>query len=132
MKDGGTYTFSFLLTKLSAIGYTTVIFLLIGVLLTRILDMLLGKFQKDRFDPKSRISGLRLFTEIILQSFIIGVIGYMIRNIVERIPFPLDGVAGYQHSRLHELSSGSPISIVMVLFSDTIQAKISYLKKHYM
>ena len=54
----------------------------------------------------TRTNKFLVFLEICCQLFIIGILVYLLRNLVELIPFPLEGIYGYQHFRVRELYSG--------------------------
>jgi hypothetical protein len=63
-----------------------------------------------------------------MQIFVIGVLIYIIRNIVQFIPFPLEGFYGYQHSRVKELSSGGiAISFGVFYAQENIKQKLNYV-----
>jgi hypothetical protein len=126
MPSDPPFTPTFLVVKLADIGLVTVYFFVIGILFAKVFDSIYGKFRKDDYDKKSE---LIIFVEIILHLFLIGVVAYGLRNIVAAIPFPLEGVAGFQHDRLKELQGGAVLSIVLVFFQKNLMNKIKYFSK---
>jgi hypothetical protein len=120
------YTPSFLAVKLLDIGLVTVYFFAIGLLFAKVFDYIYGPFKEENYKDRSTAI---LFGEIILHLFLLGVVAYVLRNIVQMIPFPLDGVAGFEHARLKELEGGHVISIVLLFFQENLQAKLAYFAK---
>jgi len=86
---------------------------------------LLNKITPE-VDEKSPI---RTFFEVSLQFAIVGVIVYLSRNFIKRIPFPLEGVHGYTHSSLGELRSLPLMVFIFMFFQTKTQEKMRYLMK---
>lgn len=126
------YTLPFLITKILAIGYVTVIYFFLGMGLAKLFDIFYGRFDKSSFNPSVNVSGLWLTLDIILHIFLLAIVIYAIRNVVERIPFPLDGIAGYKHSRLKELQGGIIFSSIAIIFSKNLTDKVKYFMKTYL
>jgi len=126
MSKEAPYTLQFLGVKLLDIGLVSVYFFVIGIAVAKVFDYIYGDFDKEKYEKHSK---LRLFFEIVLHLFLLGVVAYLLRNIVERIPFPLDGLAGFDHGRLKELEGGHVMAIVMILFQKNLQDKIAYFVK---
>ena len=119
----GGYTLPFLFAKITDIGLVTFYFLIAGLISSVILDRV---FQFTDIENEKK-SSIRLFFEIFLQIFSIGVTYYVLRNIVERIPSPVEGIGGFQHKRLKELSGHSILGASMIYFSKTLGEKINIL-----
>ena len=117
------YTPLFALVKFADIGLVTIYFFFLGIAFAKVFDYVYGKFVEEDYKKTSR---LRLFLEIIVHIFLIGIVAYFLRNIVEFIPFPLEGVGGFQHHRLKEIEGGHIMAIVMVLFQKSLHDKINY------
>ena len=126
MPSDPPFSATFLAVKLADIGLVTVYYFVFGIIIAKGFDIIYGKFRKDDYDKKSEI---QIFLEIIVHLFLMGVIAYGLRNIVSAIPFPLEGVAGFQHSRLKELQGGAVLSIVLVFFQKNLMSKIKYFSK---
>ncbi len=126
MPSDPPFTPAFLAVKLFDIGLTTSYFFIIGIFVAAMFDKFYGKFRKDDY---KNVSNIRLLFEILVHLSFLGIVAYALRNIVELIPFPLDGVAGFQHSRLKELEGGHVMAIVLFLFQQNLQKKISFFAK---
>lgn len=120
------FTPLFLTVKLFDIGLTTTYFFIIGIFAATIFDRIYGKFRKEDY---KRVSNLQLLFEILVHLSLIGIVAYALRNIVQLIPFPLEGVAGFQHHRLKELEGGHVLAIVLFLFQQNLQKKIAFFAK---
>ena len=120
------FTPGFLTVKLIDIGLVTVYYFVLGVAIAKVFDVVYGKFNMKEYDEKSDI---RIFLEIVGHLFILGIVAYVLRNIVDLIPFPLDGAFGFQHNRLKELGGGIVLPIILIMFQDNLINKISYFVK---
>jgi hypothetical protein len=123
MPKNAAYTPAFVLVKLLDIGLVTVYFFVLGLAAAKAFDGVMGDFAEDNYE---QISILQLFVEIVLQLFALGVISYVLRNLVRLIPFPLDGVAGFHHDRLKELDGGEVMALVLILFQHNLIDKVLY------
>ncbi len=117
------FTTTFLAVKIIDIGITTVYFFIIGVLLAKAFDTVFNYWDEEDYKNRPMWS---LFLEIVFHLFCLGVVAYALRNFIERIPFPLDGVAGYNHLRLKELGGGQILPLIMIFFQKNIMYKLSY------
>ncbi len=126
MPSNPPFTLEFLAVKLFDIGLTTSYFFIIGIFAAALFDRVYGKFRKDDYKD---ISNLRLLVDIIIHLSFIGVVAYVLRNLVQLIPFPFDGFAGFQHARLKELEGGYVLAIVLFLFQQNLQEKIAFFAK---
>jgi hypothetical protein len=121
------YTATFLAVKLIDIGLVTVYFFVLGIVVAKVFDYAYGDFNADNYKDYSNI---RLFIEIVLHLFLLGVVAYVMRNIVELIPFPFEKFAGFRHERLKELEGGPVMAIVLILFQKNLQDKIAFFAKN--
>lgn len=117
------FTASFLAVKLVDIGLTTTYFFVTGLVFAKIFDLFYGKFKVKDYKEKHIVI---VFLEIVFHLFLIGVVAYGLRNLVGLIPYPLDGVAGFEHKRLKELSGGTALSMIMLFFQQNLRDKINY------
>jgi hypothetical protein len=120
---GVPFTPTFLAVKLLDIGYVTFLYFMFGLAFAKGFDLLYGDFDKQKYKNQPK---WKLFLEIILHVFAIGVTAYILRNLIELIPFPLDGVGGFQHSRLKELEGGHILTVVLILFQKNLEEKVKY------
>lgn len=110
--------------KILDIGYLAVIYFVLGIVLAKLYDAILGEFDANEEKKKSL---LRSILEVICYLWFIGVLLYIVRNVVPLIPFPLDGVYGFKHLRLKEVTSDTLFVISFVQFQKYYQDKIKYI-----
>lgn len=108
------------------IGYVTAIYLLLGVILGKYFDKNLIEFDKNNEDEKSTY---RIVGELIAYSWIIGVILYIVRNVIPLIPFPLDGIYGFDHMKVKDVTTGSAflLTFTFLYFLEDYQTKLRSL-----
>lgn len=119
----------FLFAKILDIGLVTIYYFIIGIIISFALDKYVGQFDEAKYkDTSSWV----IFGEICAHLFILGVISYVLRNIVERIPYSLEGFGGFTHFRLKERHGGIVLAFVLFFFQSNLNAKIMYLKNRFM
>ena len=101
--------------KLLDIGYVTAIYLLVAVFLSNIIDRALTPVDESMERQKSL---LRRTMELIGITWLLVATIYIVRNLVELIPSPFHGIAGFDHFRLKELKFAA-IFIFIFLFLQT-------------
>ena len=126
MPKDAAFTPAFLAVKLLDIGLVTIYFFVLGLAAAKGFDAVMGEFKEENFDD---VPIWKLFLQIVAQLFALGIIAYILRNIVKLIPFPLDGVAGFQHERLKELDGGEVMALVLILFQRNLIDKVLYFVK---
>ena len=110
--------------KIVDIIYLGVLYFTIAIIVSVLLNKCMGKFNPRNADNKS---SLRLICEIYLNLGIIAIIAYILRNIIEVIPFPLDGINGYSHSRVKELAGGVVFGYALFYYQKNLREKIQYV-----
>jgi hypothetical protein len=110
--------------KILDIGYITIIYVMLGIILAKLCDKKLGDFDEKEADKKSIYQHI---FELILLLWLIGVIIYIVRNLVPLIPFPLDGLYGFNHLKMKELTSATFFTISFMYFQVYYQNKIKYV-----
>ena len=122
------YTVPFVTAKMIDIGFLTVYYFIFGLCTAFLFDTILGTFNEQEYDNKSTAF---ILLEILLQFFIIGIVVYVMRNIIERIPSPVEGVGGFQHIRLKEIGGGVIGTIIIIGFQKNLQDKLAYCRKRF-
>jgi uncharacterized membrane protein len=123
-KSDPPYTPAFVTVKLMDIGITYTYFFVIGLLVAKVFDYIYSDIL-DESKTDWKTYPISLFTlNILFHFFLIGVTVYLIRNVVGAIPYPLDGMAGYQHYRLKELGGGAVLVFMIFLFQKNLTDKI--------
>lgn len=110
--------------KIIDIGFITTIYSLLGIFLAKVCDKVNGPFDKKKEDRKPT---WQILFEVILYFWFIGIVFYVVRNIVPLIPFPLEGVYGFKHERVKELINATMFVITFLYFQRYYQNKVQYL-----
>jgi len=97
--------------KILDIGYVTLIYFLLAIVIAVLMDKLYGEYnEKD----ESKKSTLRKTIDLVGMIWLNGVIIYIARNIVPLIPSPFNNINGFKHSRLKELESAYVFDFVLI------------------
>ena len=109
--------------KMLDIGLLNVIYFTVGYFVSWAINKIYYNFN-----PNTNPNKVLVFLEVCTQIFIIGILIYIIRNIIGMIPFPLEGIYGFQHSKVSELTSGG-ISLGFGVFfaQSNITKKLDYV-----
>ena len=113
--------------KVLDIGYITVIYFILGIGFAKLFDKLYGKFDKKQEDSKSFIQQT---LELIGIMWISGVVIYIIKNLVELIPSPVNGIYGFEHQRVKELKNATVFIFVFLFFQTYFKDKLQYYYKN--
>jgi hypothetical protein len=109
--------------KVLDMGYVACIYFIVGILMARAFDKLYGKFDKEKEKKKTF---LKRTIELIVMLWIIGIVSYFVRNIVELIPTPYNNFYGYNHLRLNELKSATVFTFIFLFFQSFFKAKVQF------
>lgn len=116
----------FRVVKAADIAYLTLIYFILGAGLGMPIDRMLGKFDPKKADQKHLM--LLLF-EIFSHVALLGILVYVVRNLVEVIPSPLEGVAGLQHRKLKELGNAAIFVFFLFFYQKNLIDKMNYVYK---
>ena len=81
-------------------------------------------YNKEEYDSKSKI---QIILELFANTILIMISAYILRNIVALVPFPLDGVYGYNHSIVKEVSGGVIISFAVIVLQSSFKRKLEHV-----
>jgi hypothetical protein len=118
------HPFMFQLVKIADIGFITVLYSSIGLLLAKLFDSFDIPLDKEAEAKKSTV---QIFLEYALIIFFIGVISYIVRKIVSKIPSPFDGNYGLEHARIKELGNVAIFIFTFLSFQDHLNEKTRVL-----
>lgn len=118
------YTAAFVTAKLSDLALVTFYYLFLALVFSILLQMITKFYEAYTPGPKSTP---RLFLEIVANIFFVAATFWVIRNVVERIPFPLNGMGGYKHEKLSTTTTSAIAALTLILFQTTLQDKIADL-----
>jgi hypothetical protein len=102
----------------------SVYYFVIGFFIASAIDWFFGKFDSENEDKKST---LWLFAEAIFYTFCLVFVYYIVRNVVERIPFPFDGLYGFRHELVKERSGDVVFVFVLFFYQQYYVNKLKYL-----
>jgi hypothetical protein len=115
------YKISFLAIKLLAISFVTILYFSLGFLAAKGMDIFFKQFDQT---TESKKPTWQIFLEIAIRLCLIGILIYLSRIIVKNIPFPLNGIYGFNYFKLKELHSEFIFTIPLFVFHDNFTAKI--------
>jgi len=81
-------------------------------------------------DPVQQ-STVMLLTEVSIIFGVIGVVFYMNRILIKKMPFFLDGLFGFQYSLLHDAASGMIVGYILYAYQDKLISKLKELRVRY-
>ena len=116
------YSREFVFAKVTDMGLVSFYYMSFTITAS-ILLQLLGRIYDKYTEPKEK-STLRLFSEIVFNIFFIVVAFWVARNVIERVPFPLEGLGGYQHARLSTETISQIGTLALILFQTSLMEKI--------
>lgn len=108
------------------IGYVSVIFSILAVALAELTDNLLGRFEKTDSEKESTSM---LIIKAIIHIWVIGATIILVRYLLRYIPSPFDGMAGYQHELLIELTDLYLFAYIYLTFQASFEERLNYIYK---
>lgn len=118
------------LVKMVAIAFVTVIYSFGGLLLTVGSDRyLLNNFYDKTDEELEKKSTQRHLGETTVILAVFGVVAYIGRNLLQQIPFPLDGLYGFKYGNVKEVASGSLVLWILINYSPVLTNKIKIIRK---
>jgi len=118
------------LIKMVAIAFVTVIYSFGGLLLTIGSDRyLLNNFYDKTDEELEKKSTQRHLTETTVILAVFGVVAYIGRNLLQQIPFPLDGLYGFKYGNVKEVASGSIVLFILINYSPILTSKMNIIRK---
>ena len=102
------------LIKIFAIFYVAVLYTIFGIYITTLLDeygindLLIN--NDDKYD-----SIFRLVFETSVVVGVIAVFAFIGRNLIQIIPFPFDGLYGFDYGNVKEVATGSILLVFMLV-----------------
>ena len=115
--------------KILDIGYIGIIYFILGISAARLMQSYFKKFDKEKEEKKGFF---RHVIEVLLIIWLFSVTTYVVRNLAELIPSPFDGLYGFQHRLVKELSGASTFVFVFLYFQDYYKDKFTFLYKKYL
>jgi hypothetical protein len=111
--------------KIFAISYFLVLAFIFSYNIATYIDNFFDYLYGNNYESKNiNILYLELLTQIIG----LAIMSYFIRNIIHLIPFPFEGVYGFQYLRVKEVTTPSTVTLFLFIFQYKYQAKLLYIK----
>ncbi len=109
-----------------AIFYVTVLYVIFGIYVVTLLDEFgVNTFLSEDDEKES------FFRQVLGLGVVVGLtacIAYIGRNLIQLIPFPLDGVYGFDYKDVREVNTGHILFVFLFGFSAIIFNKMEHLK----
>ena len=118
----------FRLAKIADIGFITILYFLSGFFMARIFDNYLDKYNKKYDDKKSKV---HLILEIAFYLWVNGIAIYIVRNLVELVPSPFQGLYGLKHDLLTELKSAPILEFTLLYYQVHLTDKLKNLYERF-
>ena len=112
--------------KVLDIGWAASAYFVMALATTAAVSRALGRFDPAVADAKSK---LRLVLEVCAHVWLLGVCTYVARNVFPLVPWPLQGVCGYDHALVKEVTNAVVYSATVVTFDVHLQDQVAYLRK---
>ena len=127
---GAGYTQKFLLAKTTDIALSSVYYFFLALAASIGLNFVSEVYESYTLKDNSQEKSMsRLMFEIAANMFFIVFTFWIIRNVVERIPFPLEGYGGYQHAKLSLPTILLLTSVTMLFFQTALMDKVRELNE---
>lgn len=110
--------------RLLDIGYITMLYFLLGFLFAKITDNVLGEFDPNAANAKSRYT---LLLEVFIHLWVYGITVYAVRNVVQYTPSPFHRVCCLDHTTVKELQSTAIFTLVYLTFNIHLREKLTYM-----
>ena len=81
-------------------------------------------------DPVQQTT-IMLLVEVSIIFGMIGVVFYMNRMLIKKMPFFLDGYFGFKYSLLHDAASGMIVGYILYAYQDKLVSKLKELRVRY-
>jgi hypothetical protein len=109
--------------KIFDVAILTILYFVIGYILSWIINKMYYNFDETEYHNKFLV-----FLEICAQVAILGILIYLIRNFINILPFPFQGIYGYEHKNVKELQSGGVAVAFGVFYAqENIKTKLNYV-----
>jgi hypothetical protein len=109
--------------KIFDVAMLTILYFVIGYLFSWIINKMYYNF-----DPNDDHIKFVVFLEVCAQVAVLGILIYLIRNLMNMLPFPFQGIYGYNHNKVKELQSGGVAVAFGVFYAqDNIKTKLNYV-----
>jgi len=110
--------------KMLDIGYIATIYFIFAMVCCILIDKFMGKYDEE-IDKQRPV--WKIWMNTVLHMWLIGVLIYIVRNVVELIPFPLDGYQGFQHKKVKELGNATVFVFIVMTYQFYLKGRLNIL-----
>lgn len=118
----------FRLIKIMDMGYMVILYFIFGIALSKMTDLL---FKIDTREELKKRSTINIILETIVMIWANVIVFYIARNIMELIPSPFDGLYGYEHSRLKEVTNNAVLGLTYIYFQAGLLNNLTELNNRF-
>jgi hypothetical protein len=111
--------------KITGISYYLILAFIFSYTIATYIDNFFDYIYGHNYESKHIII---LYLEVLSQIIVLAITSYILRNIIHLIPFPFEGVNGFQYLRVKEVSAPSTITMFLFIFQYRYQEKLLYIK----
>jgi hypothetical protein len=127
-----TKNMCFRVIKMIDIIYISILAVIFGFTLAYLSDRIFGIFEKKEYDEKVK-ENIEIRHELFIKMIIVvsytSIILYLLRNFIELIPSPFNGICGLEHVRIKEIETVT--GIIFVLFFSYQYDFLEYVRDKY-
>ncbi len=112
--------------------YISILAVIFGFGLAYISDRIFGNFDKKKYDSElkeKREIRYELFIKMVIVVGYTSIVLYLLRNFIELIPSPFNGICGLEHVRVKEIETVT--GIIFVLFFSYQYDFLEYVRDRY-
>ena len=107
--------------KILDIGYITTLYFIFAIIFSYIVDKIFGDYNVNK-DKKKNLA--RLWFEVVIQMWLIGIVTYLVRELVKKIPFPF---RNDRIERVPELQTASIFFFILLTYQLYFRDKLQIL-----
>ncbi len=119
-----------IMIKLIAMAYVIFFHFTISVFMSKLIDKIIPNVTRDKNNMVNE-SKFKTVSLMYFNMLLIVYAMYLFRNLIEHIPFPLDGMYGYQHSRLKERTSVVLTSFFIMFYQKSLRERVDIVLNNY-
>jgi len=124
-------TLAFTITKIFDLVFISILFFLSALIISIVLNNLCAIiFPKMQGNKQIKITAA-FISEIAFRITFIIVMCYIFRNLVQQVPSPFDGLNGFHHARVKELSSGTLLTMLAFFFQNNLRNDATLLGNQF-
>ena len=112
--------------------YISILAVIFGFALAYVSDQIFGNFEKEKYDndvKQNKEIRYELFIKMVIVVGYTSIILYLLRNFIELIPSPFNGICGLEHVHVKEIETVT--GIIFVLFFSYQYDFLEYVRDRY-